>query len=100
MLPFEQDIEDEIGRVIKIDNPEDGFEESLCIDYISFESGEFHAEIVVTKEWQEEMSAIHGKAELIIGKQRHGPVGTIELAFDGRYTRFGNLAKSYENKPQ
>ncbi len=50
--------------------------------------------------WQEEMSAIHGKAELIIGKQRHGPVGTIELAFDGRYTRFGNLAKSYENKPQ
>ena len=44
--------------------------------------------------------AIHGKAELIIGKQRHGPVGTIELAFDGRYTRFGNLAKSYENKSQ
>ena len=50
--------------------------------------------------WQEEMSAIHGKAELIIGKQRHGPVGTIELAFDGRYTRFGNLAKNYENKSQ
>ena len=48
--------------------------------------------------WQEEMSAIHGKAELIVGKQRHGPVGTIELAFDGRYTRFGNLAKSYETK--
>jgi replicative DNA helicase len=46
--------------------------------------------------WQEEMDQIHGKAELIIGKQRHGPVGTVELAFDGRFTRFGNLAKNQQ----
>ena len=46
--------------------------------------------------WQEEMEQIHGKAELIIGKQRHGPVGTVDLAFDGRFTRFGNLAKSHK----
>ena len=38
------------------------------------------------------------KAELIIGKQRHGPVGTVELAFDGRFTRFGNLVKNHQAK--
>ncbi|MGZ9809707.1 replicative DNA helicase [Pseudoroseicyclus sp. H15] len=47
--------------------------------------------------WQDTMSRIHGKAELIIGKQRHGPVGTVELSFDGRFTRFGNLAKEWQN---
>ena len=33
-----------------------------------------------------------GIAELIIGKQRNGPTGTVELAFIGKYTRFENLA--------
>src|SRR5574341_869226 len=32
-----------------------------------------------------------GKAEVIIGKQRNGPIGKVELAFLGQYTRFGNL---------
>lgn len=31
-------------------------------------------------------------AELIIGKNRHGPTGTVETLFEGRYTRFENLA--------
>ncbi len=48
--------------------------------------------------WQEEMEQIHGKAELIIGKQRHGPIGTVDLAFDGRFTRFGNLVKNHQLK--
>ncbi|MEM1374428.1 MAG: replicative DNA helicase [Pseudomonadota bacterium] len=47
--------------------------------------------------WQERMERLHGKAEVIIGKQRHGPIGTIELSFEGRYTRFGNLARSYQH---
>ena len=34
---------------------------------------------------------VHGKAEVIIGKQRHGPTGTVELQFDGAVTRFDNL---------
>ncbi|MEM9853969.1 MAG: replicative DNA helicase [Pseudomonadota bacterium] len=46
--------------------------------------------------WQERMERLHGKAEIIIGKQRHGPIGTVELSFEGRYTRFGNLAHSYQ----
>ena len=46
--------------------------------------------------WQAEMENLHGKAEVIIGKQRHGPIGTVELAFEGRYTRFSNLAKSWQ----
>ncbi|MEW6688291.1 MAG: replicative DNA helicase [Pseudomonadota bacterium] len=34
-----------------------------------------------------------GKAEVIIGKQRNGPIGRVELAFLGQYTRFENLAQ-------
>ncbi len=33
-----------------------------------------------------------GIAEVIIGKQRNGPIGTVRLMFHGRYTRFDNLA--------
>ncbi|SHH79463.1 replicative DNA helicase [Marivita hallyeonensis] len=46
--------------------------------------------------WQEEMERLHGKAEVIIGKQRHGPIGTVELSFEGRFTRFGNLIKPWQ----
>ena len=34
-----------------------------------------------------------GKAEIIIGKHRNGPVGTIKLGFQPEYARFTNLAK-------
>ena len=43
-------------------------------------------------EWQQKWGMAAGKAEVIIGKQRHGPVGTVQLSFEGMYTRFGNLA--------
>ena len=49
--------------------------------------------------WQEEMGQIHGRAEVIIGKQRHGPIGTVDLSFEGQFTRFGNLVKKYQNGP-
>ena len=44
-------------------------------------------------DWEGKMRACAGKAEVIIGKQRHGPLGVVDLAFDGRFTRFGNLAR-------
>ena len=47
-------------------------------------------------EWQERMNKLHGKAEVIIGKQRHGPIGTVELSFEGQFTRFGNLVKPWQ----
>ncbi len=47
-------------------------------------------------EWQEAMARLHGKAEVIIGKQRHGPIGTIELSFEEQFTRFGNLVKPWQ----
>ncbi len=46
--------------------------------------------------WQATMEQVHGKAEVIIGKQRHGPIGSVELSFEGRFTRFGNLAKAWQ----
>ncbi|MES2664830.1 MAG: replicative DNA helicase [Pseudomonadota bacterium] len=47
-------------------------------------------------QWQTVMEQVHGKAEVIIGKQRHGPIGSVELSFEGRFTRFGNLAKPWQ----
>lgn len=35
-------------------------------------------------------------AEIIIGKQRNGPIGTCYLSFQGEYTRFENLAAGYQ----
>jgi len=43
--------------------------------------------------WMADMERTHGRAEVILGKQRHGPTGTIELQFEAELTRFGNLAK-------
>jgi replicative DNA helicase len=43
--------------------------------------------------WQEEMDRVRGVAEIIIGKQRHGPIGTVKLSYHEDLTKFGNLAR-------
>jgi replicative DNA helicase len=43
--------------------------------------------------WQEDMDRVRGTAEVIIGKQRHGPIGTVKLSFNEDLTKFGNLAR-------
>lgn len=43
--------------------------------------------------WRRELEAARGKAEVIIAKQRHGPTGTVPLAFQAEFTRFTDLAE-------
>ncbi len=44
-------------------------------------------------EWQQEMERVHGTAEVIVAKQRHGPIGIEKLAFHGDTTRFSDLQR-------
>ena len=48
-------------------------------------------------EWQTRMEKVYNKAEIILAKQRHGPVGTVRVFFDGALTKFGNLTEAYGN---
>jgi replicative DNA helicase len=43
------------------------------------------------QEWFQRCQASHNKAEVIIAKQRHGPIGNIQLQFDANFGRFNNL---------
>ena len=43
--------------------------------------------------WQDEMEQVRNLAELIIAKQRHGPIGTVKLHFDENLTKFSDLAQ-------
>ena len=45
-------------------------------------------------QWQEDLTRCEGQAEVVIGKQRHGPIGIVKLAFDAERVRFGNLASN------
>jgi replicative DNA helicase len=49
--------------------------------------------------WQENMNEVHQKAEVIIGKNRHGPTTSIPLHFDGSVTRFSDYI-SEEKLPE
>ena len=46
------------------------------------------------QKWQEKMSKIHNVAEVLVAKQRHGPIGKVNLHFEGSITKFSNLTKS------
>jgi len=45
-------------------------------------------------EWQAKMNEIIGSADIIIGKQRHGPTGNIKVEFEGIYTKFKDVSKT------
>ena len=41
--------------------------------------------------WKQDMERAHNRADIIIAKQRHGPVGNVALFFEAEFTRFGDL---------
>jgi replicative DNA helicase len=43
------------------------------------------------------MKACRNIAEVILGKQRHGPIGTVKLQFNSQFTRFSDLAEHYDD---
>jgi replicative DNA helicase len=48
--------------------------------------------------WQSRMAEVTNTASVIIAKQRHGPVGTIDLFFDGSLTKFGDLDRQHSGE--
>ncbi|MBC6408836.1 MAG: replicative DNA helicase, partial [Rhodobacteraceae bacterium] len=52
------------------------------------------------EQWQAAMNAVHGRAEVIIGKQRHGPIGSVALAFEAHLTRFANAVQDNQQDAQ
>ncbi|HEY4164053.1 MAG TPA: replicative DNA helicase [Dongiaceae bacterium] len=46
-----------------------------------------------TARWQRRAEEVHNKADVIVAKQRHGPIGTRSLYFEGMLTRFSDLAE-------
>jgi replicative DNA helicase len=52
------------------------------------DDNKFHERL---ERWKERCERAYGKAEIIVAKQRHGPIGSREFAFDGDTTRFSDL---------
>ncbi len=67
--------------------------------YLSRSEPDPEKDIEAHARWQEYMDKVHGKAEVIIGKQRHGPIGSVKLSFEEGLTKFGNMVYDdrYEN---
>ena len=45
-------------------------------------------------EWQSKMNDVNGLADIILGKQRHGPTGTVKVEFEGIYTKFKDISRN------
>ena len=44
--------------------------------------------------WLQRMQSTENKAEIIVGKQRHGPTGSVNLHFEKQFTHFSDLKES------
>ena len=58
----------------------------------SVHAGDDAGSVGAFEEWQRKMEKVHGLAEVVIAKQRHGATGTVTLKFEARITRFSDLA--------
>ena len=51
------------------------------------------------EDWKKRCGEAWNKAEAIVAKQRHGPVGTVPLFFDGQFTKFADLDDWHDTSP-
>jgi len=51
-------------------------------------------------QWKAAMDEVHGRARVIIGKQWHGPIGSVALAFKAHLTRFANAVQDNQQDAQ
>jgi replicative DNA helicase len=47
--------------------------------------------------WQQDMEKVHGLADIIIGKNRHGPTDAIKVQFEAQFTRFSDLDTQHQD---
>jgi replicative DNA helicase len=59
------------------------------------EAGDDSGSVAAFDEWQRAMERVHGLAEVVIAKQRHGATGTVTLKFENRITKFSDLADDH-----
>jgi len=57
-------------------------------------ASEFDPVNVAFREWQSSMERVHGVAEVVVAKSRHGSTGTIPVKFEAKITRFSDLVDS------
>lgn len=50
--------------------------------------------------WRESLDKIKNLADVIVAKQRHGPIGDVKLQFTGEFTRFGDLDSYHDEGPE
>ena len=56
------------------------------------DAGDLDPVNIAYQDWMRQMDKVHGIAEVVVAKQRHGSTGTVPLKFDARITRFSDLA--------
>ena len=63
-------------------------------------SESYTADMAIWEEWMmkhgERYESVKNRTEIIIAKHRNGPVGNIQLVFDGNTTKFTNASRTYE----
>jgi replicative DNA helicase len=63
----------------------------------SAHAGDDAGSVAAFDDWMRAMEKVHGLAECIIAKQRHGATGTVTLKFENRITKFSDLAEDYRD---
>jgi replicative DNA helicase len=58
------------------------------------DTGEMDPVNIAYREWQRKMEQVHGVAEVVVAKSRHGSTGTVPVKFDAKITRFSDLVDS------